>query len=358
MSKSFLGGLTNRVLMSIAAGCLVLSYLSAFVNPAKAWFLTLPGLLFFPLALLNIFLFGWAVARRSKAFLIPLIALLPTFFFLGRYFRFAAGDNSMAGPDAVRIVSYNVGRFGMHAENSGAASRAACRDSVYSFIEKCDADIICLQEFSTQGNARKELSERFPGYDIEYYLFSGRFSDFGNVILSRLPIRDKGVVKFDGSTNLSVYADIFEAGRKIRIYNCHFESYNISFPGMVKSLREKRKDVLHETEEKMKRSLSLRPKQVDKVMRNIADSEYETVLCGDFNDNPMSYTYQRLIKGHDDTFCKAGSGFGATYAALWPLLRIDYIFTPENCRIISHKSPRIRFSDHYPVVADVSFTGN
>ena len=341
--------------MAIAAGCLVLSYLSAFVNPAKAWFLTLPGLLFFPLALLNIFLFGWAVARRSKAFLIPLIALLPTFFFLGRYFRFAAGDNSMAGPDAVRIVSYNVGRFGMYAENSGAASRAACRDSVYSFIEKCDADIICLQEFSTKGNARKELSERFPGYDIEYYLFSGRFSDFGNVILSRLPIRDKGVVKFDGSTNLSVYADIFEAGRKIRIYNCHFESYNISFPGMVKSLREKRKDVLHETEEKMKRSLSLRPKQVDKVMRNIADSEYETVLCGDFNDNPMSYTYRKMRGNFDDAFCEKGRGVIATYRGLLGVFRIDYLFLSDDLVTLHYNAEQIRWSDHNPVVVDLKF---
>ena len=65
MSKSLIGGITNRVLMLIAAALLVLSYASAFVNPAKAWYMMLPGLFFFPLALLNLFLLVWAVVRRS-----------------------------------------------------------------------------------------------------------------------------------------------------------------------------------------------------------------------------------------------------------------------------------------------------
>ena len=87
MSKSLIGGITNRVLMLIAAALLVLSYISAFVNPAGTWYLMLPGLLFFPLALLNVFLLVWAIARRSRAFLIPIVALLPTLFFAGRYFQ-------------------------------------------------------------------------------------------------------------------------------------------------------------------------------------------------------------------------------------------------------------------------------
>lgn len=357
MSRTFLGGLTNRVLMTIAAACLVLSFLSSFINPAEAWFLMLPGLLFVPLALLNLFLLVWAVFRRSKAFVIPLVALLPTMLFLGRYFRFSSGAADGEGGVPVRIVSYNVGRFAMQPERSGIRDRKACADSVFSFLDDCDADIICLQEYCTDDNTsvRKELSGRFPGYSIEYYMYSGRAGHFGNVILSRFPIADKGVLKFDKSANLAVYADIVGKHGRFRIYNCHFESYNISLPGIVKSVEEMRNDVFRETEEKMKRSLSRRPRQVEQVMGHIASCAYETVLCGDFNDNPTSYTYQRLIKGHDDTFCRAGKGFGATYAALWPLLRIDYIFMPDGSGTCSHKTPKIRFSDHYPVIADVCF---
>ena len=101
----------------------------------------------------------------------------------------------------------------------------------------------------------------------------------------------------------------------------------------------------------MRHSLSLRPKQVEQVLAHISDCKTGTVLCGDFNDTPMSYTYQRLIRGHKDTFRETGNGFGATYRVLWPALRIDYVFIPEDFTAEEHYSPRILFSDHYPVIA-------
>ena len=53
-------GVTSRVLMLIVAGSLVLSYLSVLVNPAKAWGLSLIGLSFVPLSMVNLFLLLWA----------------------------------------------------------------------------------------------------------------------------------------------------------------------------------------------------------------------------------------------------------------------------------------------------------
>lgn len=71
MSKSRLIGLTNRALMLIAAGLLVFSYLSILVNPAKMWLVSVAGILFVPLSLINLILLVWAILRRSKAFVRP-----------------------------------------------------------------------------------------------------------------------------------------------------------------------------------------------------------------------------------------------------------------------------------------------
>lgn len=356
MSRSLIGGITNRVLMLIAAALLVLSYVSAFVNPARAWYLMLPGLFFFPLAMLNLFLLLWAVMRRSRAFLIPMVALLPTLFFVGRYFR-TGGDRDLKGEDegTVRIVSYNVGRFASLKDGSGKSLRGECEDSVYSFLKGTGADIICLQEYYADDveTLRSRLSSRFNGYDFDFYVYTGRSGCFGNVILSRFPILGQGVIKFEHSSNLALYTDIRAYGREFRLYNCHFESYNISFPGIVKGLIGRKDGILKETERKMRHSLSLRPRQVDKVLEHISGCRSGTILCGDFNDNPMSYTYQRLIRGHRDTFCEAGKGFGATYSVLWPVLRIDYVFIPKEFRALTHASPRIGLSDHYPVISEI-----
>ena len=355
MSRSLIGGITNRVLMLMAAALLVMSYASVFVNPAKAWYMMLPGLLFFPLALLNIFLLVWALIRRSRAFLIPLIALLPTLFFIGRNFRTGIGpEPGEAGGVPVRIVSYNVGRFRNLKDEKGTIRMKECHDSVYAFLKRTDADIICLQEYhvSDPDKLRSELESNFSGYDYDFYVYTGKYGCFGNVTLSRFPIADQGVLKFDRSSNLALFTDIKVGKEGFRLYNCHFESYNISFPGIVKGVFDRTDDVLKETEQKMKHSLSLRPEQVDKVLGHIAGCPSGTVLCGDFNDNPMSYTYQRLIRGHRDTFCEAGHGFGSTYRVLWPLLRIDYVFVPKGYDTVLHTSPKIGFSDHYPVISE------
>ena len=80
-------GITSRTLMAISAGLLLLSYLASYVNPAKAWFMTIFGLLYAPLLILNTFLLVWALFRRSRSFLIPLIAIAPSIFIIGKYFR-------------------------------------------------------------------------------------------------------------------------------------------------------------------------------------------------------------------------------------------------------------------------------
>ena len=81
MARNRFFGLTSRVLMLIVAGLLILSYASIVVNPAKVWLISLVGIFFVPLSVLNFILLLWALKRRSKSFMIPLLALLPAFFF-------------------------------------------------------------------------------------------------------------------------------------------------------------------------------------------------------------------------------------------------------------------------------------
>ena len=89
-------------------------------------------------------------------------------------------------------------------------------------------------------------------------------------------------------------------------------------------------------------------------MSDIEVCTLEAIVTGDFNDNPMSYTYNRLKKGRDDSFVEAGKGFGATYSFLWPFIRIDYILYPSHFTAVSHSVPRVRYSDHYPVIAEIN----
>ena len=344
-------GITARALMVIAAFLLVLSYLSMFFNPAKAWMMTLFGLFFLPLLLLNLFLLLWALVRRSKACLIPLVALIPACFVLGKYVQFSRSENTPSAGEGVRILSYNVGRFGLT-----DLDRRSCADSVVAFLKRQDADIICLQEFFFRDSKslRAYLEDNFKGYNAEYYVYTTDAGCYGNVTLSRFPLRGKGKIDFDKSSNLTLYGDYDIGGKRLRIYNCHFQSYNLSLSGLVRNARRDYRKTLSDTEEKMRASILLRPLQVDQVLQDIEECPTLSVVAGDFNDNPVSYTYYRLSRGRRDTFEDAGKGFGATYSALWPLLRIDYVLIPKAFKATEHVVNRsVKWSDHYPVAAKI-----
>lgn len=358
MARNRFFGLTNRVLLLIAALLLVVSYLSMVINPAKLWLMSLAGLMFVPFLLLNLFLLVWAFMRRSKAFVIPLLAIIPAMFFLGRYAHFRGDEEPplVAQDKVLKVVTWNVGRFSLSQSSSGVSGFEQCADSVFAYIREQNPDIVCLQEFKIKDSRRikQYLKKKMPGYHSEYYVFTSSKGSAGNLTLSRLPVRNRGVVKFDGGTNLAIFSDYEYAGKVFRVYNCHFESYNISFSGIARAMMKQDKEVFAETGGKMKRSISRRPKQVDQVFNDIESCPVESFVCGDFNDNPMSYTYCRMMRDRQDTFVEAGDGFGATYSRLWPMLRIDYVLCPKSCTVVSHETPRVKLSDHYPVITEIA----
>ncbi len=341
--------------MACAAGLLLLSCLSEVVNPAKAWLLVPLEILFWPLLAVNLFLVVWSLLRRSKAVFIPLVAIVPALFFLGRYVQFKGADGPAEGERSVKVVSYNVGRFRSYPNR---LSSQACQDSVIRFLRSTDADIICLQEFYVaNGQSIQVLMQSLlSGYVPTYYLYTGKKGKFGNVILSRYPLRNKGHVEFDSSVNLALWADYRIGDQTVRVYNCHLESYNISPAGLAEKLRGKRdKEVIEDTGRKMRRSIRQRASQVEQVFKEIDNSPVAAIICGDFNDTPLSYTYYKTMRGHRDSFKQAGKGIGASYPSSLPFIRLDYILCPRTMRAVSYDCPRLKYSDHRPVATEFVF---
>ena len=322
---------------------LVLAYLSVVVDPAKAWFFTLFGLLYPVVLPITVLLFVWSLFRRSHMRLPLLIVLLPSLFFFGRYVQLRRSVPAEEGP--LKVISYNVGLF---AHGPEGADRLVMADSVSRWLLSQDADLICLQEFFLPKDVSMDawIKRHFPGYKAEYYVFTGTRGSFGNLTLSRRPVADKGKINFERSTNLALWTDIRLDSTTVRLYNCHFESYNISLSNLVK-----KDGAMEETERKMRRSITERPKQVAEVLCGVDKAPVQSMVLGDFNDNPLSYTYMRLLRGRRDSFVKAGKGFGATYRTLWPLLRIDYILYPPGLQAVTYEVPHVDYSDHYPVIA-------
>ena len=72
------------------------------------------------------------------------------------------------------------------------------------------------------------------------------------------------------------------------------------------------KDGLINISDKLNRAFSLRSKQAEAIAQHIENSPYPVIVCGDFNDTPVSYTYRMMKTGLKDAFRQSGFGFGGT----------------------------------------------
>ncbi|HEX8532431.1 MAG TPA: endonuclease/exonuclease/phosphatase family protein, partial [Cytophagales bacterium] len=93
------------------------------------------------------------------------------------------------------------------------------------------------------------------------------------------------------------------------------------------------------------------------VDRFVRESPHKVILCGDFNDIPYSYTYQRMRRQLRNAFEDAGSGFGFTLNddKLF-FLRIDNQFYDKALNVHDFQTHRdVTYSDHFPISATYSF---
>ncbi len=344
-----LGSFISVTVLLISAAALLISYISIFISPSKFWPPLFFGLYYIPIALWNLLLMIIAIIFRKKRLLIPLVALLPSLFFFDMFVK-VGNEVPDEEKEGICIMTYNVGRYALSKE--GKSKNETITD-IREYLKLCDADIVCLQEVSVR---YKDSLIELPDYPYIYsHFFNDISSSFGNVILSKFPVRGGGKLTFKRSTNLAIWADLRIDGSIVRIYNCHLESYSISFTSIVKRLfnRDTFSDEFISLHGHLKESNIKRAEQVDRVVGSISECRMKTIVCGDFNDTPMSYTYNRLQKNHKDGFVEAGKGFGATYSRLWPALRLDYILIPEEYSTTCHKIERLPFSDHYPVITQI-----
>lgn len=348
---SFPVRLFNAVVI-ISAVALTVSYLSVYISPRTLWLPMFFGLYFIPIALLNIILLVAGILLRRASFLISLVALVPTLIFSDQFLKIS-DERQVNDMDGIKVMTYNVGRykaFGKGVSNTDVVRRVA------ALISEQNPDVVCLQECRVRDTA--QLTDILPsGYPYRHFHFFHGKSYFGNITLSRYPIVGEEVATFQGSTNLFLRSDVKVLDRIVSVFNCHLESYSVSFTSIVKKLsnRDQFADEFIQLHEHIRDASLKRTEQVERLDQMSRYGRYPSIICGDFNDTPVSYAYHTLCQNRKDSFVEAGSGFSSTYSALWPMLRIDYVLVPEDFDVMEHTVTRIRLSDHYPVITKIVF---
>lgn len=337
------------LLSIMAIICLVGAYTSAYINPNTFVWPSLFGLAYPYLLILNIvLLFYWLLRRRGMFWtvLIILIAGIPTFM---TYYGTAGKQNHVPAPN-LTVLSYNIRYFDVYAWTK----QKDTKEKLLNYLNDFKGNVICLQEFTTSGPAesRRNLIRRLNTYPYHHI-----YKDMA--IFSRLPLIHRGQLTFtSGQTGSCIYCDLLCHKDTIRLYSVHLESYKLGkkerqfVQDIGQGLKsEEFSDGVKNLFTRITHANQNRALQADLIKAHLNQSPHQVVLCGDFNDTPLSYTYRKIKKGLSDSFIEKGRGLGHTYIGEFPSFRIDYILHSPEITTIGYTRPNIRLSDHYPVEA-------
>lgn len=344
---------------------LLAAYLAPVSNPENFIIPAFFGLAFPYIFIANLLYIVYWISSKNIRFVLSLIAILAGWNHVSGTFQFNIPKSSSNSDNEIIIMSYNVRLFDLYNWTDNIRSR----NKIFDLIKTQNADILCFQEFYYDKTKHFNTVDTLIDFQKAKnthtsYTYTVRNKyHFGIATFTKYPIVKRGKIDFQSTNNICIYTDIILNTDTIRIYNCHLESihfqpenYNFIDSIGYKSEDERLKgikDIIFRLES----AYAKRAGQVDIIADHIENSPYKVIVCGDFNDTPVSYTYAKISSGLIDSFREEGFGFGSTYNRNPLLLRIDYILHDESFSTRYFKTIREKNSDHYPIIAKLDISG-
>ncbi len=319
------------------------SAFSTYVSPAHIPWTSLLGLLF-PFFMLAdiVFVFLWLLFKARMVWL-PLLGLLAVQGYVRDYCPVSLKEEI---PDSsLCVMSYNIG--GVSAGET---------DILDSLVRNVRPDILCLQECN--GNTAAKLLDRWKdilGYDMREAkgrtVFS-RFSFLGDTLRTALPSR----TGFNGA--MACWLSL--GGDSLLVVNAHLESNSLTTEDKTEyklMITEHQKEQIKHggmlLTDKLTTAARYRALQTDSIVQLVRRHEdKETVVCGDFNDTPISYAFQSMSRRLRSAYTEKGNGISISFNQTGFYVRIDHIFHSSGLLCTKcYIDDSMAASDHYPIVA-------
>lgn len=328
---------------------------SDYIDPQSHPLLSTVGIAFPILLIINVaFIVLWVFVCRKMVF-IPLLGFVLCYVPVRKYTPFNIPHDTPIG--CIKVLSYNVHGYIYDQGDDNSFER------IVNYIGKSKADILCLQEdLGDWLNPRKRLDSL---YSHSYREIVGDMKMNAVSVYSRFPIIRTERINYDSQRNGSIAVWLDINGKTVIVVNNHFESNHLSLEDKARYKRLIKGDLERDTAKK----------ETSYIARKIADATQQRapqakavanfikshqgqplIVCGDFNDTPISFTHRTVADGLTDCYIETANGPGLSYNQKGFNVRIDNIlcsshFTPFNCRVDN----KIHASDHYPIYCWLKF---
>lgn len=346
------------VVNALFTGLLLLSAYSPYIHPESHPITSCMGLLFPLFVLFNgCFLVFWLIIQQYKLSLLPLLGFLACYPQLRTYLPINSRTSELP-EESIKVLSYNIMGF-------NGIDKNGKQNPILTYLKESRADIICLQEYySTMEMPRQQLSQRkilwelkdYPYYSIET---AGKGKGYNKIACySKYPILSAHAVDYPSDNNGSMVYELKIGEDTVTLINNHLESNKLTkedrhlYEDMLKApektkVKSGSRLLIH----KLAEATALRAPQAEAVAREIAASKHPyTIVCGDFNDTPISYAHRVIAQDLDDAFTESGRGLGISYNQNKFYFRIDNILISKNLQAYNCVVDRsIKYSDHYPI---------
>lgn len=351
---------TLVTLTVIQCSLFLLGAYSGYIPPIK-WIIPAFLGLFFPILLILqlIITLVWMLVREWRWLLSVLAVWLIALPQLLIYFPINRADKLLVAEESttIRVLSYNVCAFGFKPHS------ATQPNAVLQYIKSSGADLVCLQEAMLNQNPfAGVVTKTLQSYLNKDYPFIRviRVNRGGSTlaILSKHPIIRIEEIPISSWVNGAIAAKVLIGGKETLLINAHLESFHLKRVDGEQYLHLAKQGEAVRLQDALRAKLSPTIK-AHNVQANVLSeyiransSEGRVIVCGDFNDTPLSYVHRKVSEGMEDAFVERGNGFGFTFHTRPFVVRIDHIIYGKAFRAVSCEvDKRATESDHYPIEA-------
>ncbi len=270
-----------------------------------------------------------------------LVWVLFSFVLVKRVVGTHTADQDMHQAQVLNVLSFNSETFPI--------------GTTTEFDVSLKADIACFQEYTPNAHIERQYTDK-----IEKMTRFGQNWQVGLALFSRYPIIKRYGRIWDRTQgpdiNGFLCADIAYGVDTIRVVNVHLWSMGVRTNLAINAL--KAGDLsrfcreIMDTFGRLKEGFEYRNEQLQEVESYVSGSRYPVIICGDFNETPMGYSYGKLSRNFRNAFEEAGHGLGFTLNRQPYYVRIDQQFVSQDWQINACQTlSGISFSDHFPVLA-------